>query len=51
MQWLSFYNDTAPAFIGREPSHLLQYILTTKVHAEHIHNTRLGSKESKNTEK
>ena len=38
-----FYNDTPLPFIGKGDFHLLQYILTTKVDAEHIANIRLGS--------
>jgi hypothetical protein len=45
MQWLVFYNDTPLPFIGKGDSHLLQHILTTKVDAEHIPNTKLGSQE------
>jgi hypothetical protein len=37
-----FYNDTPLPFIGKGDSHLLQHLLTTKVDAEHIPNTRLG---------
>ena len=38
-----FYNDTPLHFIDKEDSDLLQHILTTKVDAEHIPNTRFGS--------
>jgi hypothetical protein len=38
-----FYNDTLLPFIGKGDSHLLHHILTTKVDAEHIPNTRLES--------
>jgi len=38
-----FYNDTPLPFIGKGDSHLLQHISTTKVDAEYILNTRLGS--------
>jgi len=48
---LFFYNDTPLLFIGKGDFHLLQHILTTKVDAEHIPNTRLGSKESKSAGK
>jgi len=40
-----FYNDTPLSFIGKGDSHFLQHILTIKVDAENIPNTRLGSPE------
>ena len=43
MQWLIFYNDTPLLFVGKGDSHLLQHIVTTKVDADHIPNTRFGS--------
>ena len=42
---------TLLALYRQEDYHLLQHILTTKVDAEHIPNTRLGSKESKSAGK
>jgi hypothetical protein len=36
-----FYDDTPLPFIGKGDSHLLHHILTTKVYAERIPNTRL----------